>query len=107
MKLAENFILHLRHFICYIKIVIIKTSPHIAERSEYVEYLKRIASRSADIAGDLWSPLHDTGLKKLTNKYHAEACKAGKCRNYDKAFFLECKHAGCYKSCYGSRKVSR
>lgn len=49
-------------------------------------------------------PLH---LNKLTNKYHAEACKAGKCRNYDKAFFLECKHAGCYKSCYGSRKVSR
>ena len=36
MKLAENFILHLRHFICYIKIVIIKTSPHIAERSKYV-----------------------------------------------------------------------
>lgn len=36
MKLAENFILHLRYFICYIKIVIIKTSPHIAERSKYV-----------------------------------------------------------------------
>lgn len=106
MKLAENFILHLRYFICHIKIVIIKTSPHIAERSKYVEYLKRIASRSADIAGDLRSPLHKT-LNKLTNKYHAEACKAGKCRNYDKAFFLECKHAGCYKSCYGSRKVSR
>lgn len=99
MKLAENFILHLRYFICYIKAVIIKTSPHIAERSEFVKYPKCIA-------GDLRSPLHKT-LNKLTNKYHAEACKAGKCRNYDKAFFLECKHAGCYKSCYGSRKVSR
>lgn len=50
MKLAENFILHLRYFICYIKIVIIKTSPHIAERSELVKYPKFIA-------GDLRSPL--------------------------------------------------
>lgn len=68
MKLAQDFILHLRYFICYIKIVIIKTFPHKAERSKFVKYLKRIASRSADIAGDLRSPLHDTGLNKLTNR---------------------------------------
>lgn len=37
MKLAEDFILHLRYFIRYIKAVIIKTSPHIAERSKFVE----------------------------------------------------------------------